>query len=107
MANSCCTPGTPPPGERKVELLPVFRIFSLQTLSINLAAVVLRQAVLEYDAARVFVHSQPPLDEFLQLARQFDALRESFVEHDVGRGLGQPVLVLKADDGAFTDGLVF
>src|SRR5262245_45017670 len=107
MANPCCTPGTQPPEERKAELLPVFRIFSLQTLSINLAAVVLRQAVLEYDAAWVFVHGQPPLDELLQLAGQLDALRKAFLRHDGCRALAHPALALKADHGAFTDGLVF
>src|SRR5262245_12811625 len=89
------------------QFLPVFRIFSFQALSIDLAAIVLRQTALEDDAARVFVHGQSPLDELLQLARKFGALRESFVQHDVGRCLGQPVLVLKAYYGAFTNGLVF
>src|SRR5262245_65776084 len=53
------------------------------------------------------MHGKPPLDELLQLASHFDALRESLVQHDVGRGLGQSVIILKTDDGAFTNGLVF
>ena len=53
------------------------------------------------------MHCQARFDELLNCASQIIAPRATFIQHYESFGFRQSILVLKTNDGAFTDSLVF
>src|SRR5947209_5347508 len=80
--------------------------FFFQFLSINLAAVVLRERLDELDAARILVEREARLDEVFDLLREFIGRRATFAKDDEGFGLYEAVAVVVADDRGFEHGFV-
>src|SRR5687767_7940865 len=78
----------------------------LQFLSINLAAVILRQVGKELYPARILVESYPPFDKLFNLIREFLSGRRRIAQNYECLWLYQAVAGVVAYYGAFQDCLV-